>query len=29
MNLKIGVMVYILALDGFITNMHIFNNFND
>ena len=29
MNLKIGVMIYILVLDGFITNMHIFNNFND
>jgi len=28
-NLKIGVMIYILTLDGFITNMHIFNNFND
>jgi len=29
MNLKIGVMIYILVLDNFITNMHIFNNFND
>lgn len=28
-NLKIGVMIYILTLDCFITNMHIFNNFND
>lgn len=29
MNLKLGTMIYILNLDGFITNMHIFNNFND
>lgn len=28
-NLKIGVMCYILKIDGFITNIHILNNFND
>lgn len=29
MNNKLGIMCYILTMYGYITNIHIFNNFND